>query len=489
MIQKLFNRLGIYSKKQISTAAGRTYARGFDAAATSRLFSSWTTTNRTLDYDLKNDLRAVRARSRELSINNDYARKYLKACVTNIIGKNGIGFQSKVKDPGGDFDKMANDLIESAWKAWGSVACVDGQLSWLDIQRMSVESMVRDGEILIRKVRGYDNKFNFALQLIEADCLDETHNEELSNGNKIRMGIEFDAWEKPIAYYILAKHPGDGLYAYQGTDYARIPANEIIHLYNKERPAQSRGFPWMVSAMQRLNMLHGYEESELVSARVSAGKMGFFTSPDGDAPGTVVNEKDDNGDFIEDAEPGTFQPLPEGYKFEPWDPTHPSGNFKPFIEAVLRGAAAGLGITYHTLSGDLTGVNYSSGRLGSLDERDFWLVNQKLIISRLCAGVFGDWLDMAILTEAIPLPYRKIEKFNAPAWQARQFDWVDPLKDIKAQIMAVKAGLKTHSEVAGEQGQDFQEIVEQLAWEYKLMKDKGLLEYLESKEKKNVKEN
>ena len=35
--------------------------------------------------------------------------------------------------------------------------------------------------------------------------------------------------------------------------------------------------------MANIKLLNGYLEAEIVSARVSASKMGFFVSPDGDA--------------------------------------------------------------------------------------------------------------------------------------------------------------------------------------------------------------
>jgi lambda family phage portal protein len=472
-ISMILNKVGLYTKTQTK----RIFARGFDAAVKDRLSFSWGTTNTTLDYDLKKDLRNVRARSRDLAVNNDYARKFLKVCVSNIIGKKGIGFQSKVKDANGEFDKAANDKIELAWNDWGKNCCVDGMTTWLEVQKICVESMARDGEIIIRHVKGYNNKFGYALQLIESDHLDEDMNQTLPNGNEIRMGIEFNKDNRPVNYYLLVKHPGDGNYSIggKGKTYKVIPADEISHIFSKERVSQSRGFPWMASAMKRLNMLHGYEESELVAARISASKMGFYTKPDNSLPGEVADYKDSNGDFVDEVEPGKFTTLPMGYDFKEFDPTHPTGNFDPFTKSILRGAAAGLNIQYHTLSGDLTSVSFSSIRSGTIEERDNWRTIQYMLIDKLCVPVFDVFLEMALLTQVIPLPYYKIDKFNAPAWQPRQFDWVDPEKDINANVTAINARLKTRSDVAGEQGKDFEEIIDQLAWEEKLIKDKGLM--------------
>ena len=86
---------------------------------------------------------------------------------------------------------------------------VNQRQSWLDIQRVVLRSVARDGSVLIRKVRGFDNEFRFALQVLEADLLDIDYNAQLKNGNKVRMGIELDKWERPVAYHILNGHKGD----------------------------------------------------------------------------------------------------------------------------------------------------------------------------------------------------------------------------------------------------------------------------------------
>ena len=77
-----------------------------------------------------------------------------------------------------------------------------------------------------------------------------------------------------------------------------------------------------------------------------------------------------------DAEAGSFGVLPPGYKFESWDPDYPHQNYENFVKARLRSIASGLGIAYHTLANDLSDVNFSSARAGTLEERDNWIVLQ-----------------------------------------------------------------------------------------------------------------
>ena len=101
------------------------------------------------------------------------------------------------------------------------------------------------------------NRNGFQLQLLEGDRLDFGFNDEkLKNGNEVRMGVELDRFRKPVAYHLLARHPND-LFVVKATR-ERIPAEQVIHPFISDRIAQTRGYPWMVSAMTRLQILGAY---------------------------------------------------------------------------------------------------------------------------------------------------------------------------------------------------------------------------------------
>ncbi len=445
--------------------------RTYNAGAINRLFADWVLSYKTADEEIKYNLKVMRARARNLVINNDYARKFKKMVGINVVGPKGIQLQSKVKDTNGQLDKDANDKIEAAWNEWNKKGNYDvtGTLSGLDGQRLFIETVAVDGEVIIRKVRGFDNPFGFALQFIEADHLDIDLNKELSNGNTIRMGIEFNKWNRPVAYHILTKHPGSSSI---GGKHERIPAEDIIHAYIKERITQSRGVPWLHSAMTRLQHIGAYEEAEVVASRAAAAKMGIIKTPTGTE--YTGDAEDEKGNIITELEPGVIEQLPKGWDFELINPTHPAGNFQPFMKSVLRGIASGLLVSYNSLAGDLESVNYSSIRAGFLEERDCWRVIQTWMIDNYCNEIFSDWLKMSMLTGAVDLPIAKFDKFAAPQWQPRTWAWVDPLKDAYADVIALENGLTSRTELAAEDGKDFEELLIQLQHEKELMSKYGL---------------
>ena len=455
--------------------------RSFYAGAIDRLTNSFKGVNLSVNESLKRDLDTMRHRSRQLSHDNDYGKKYINMVKTNVIGPKGVRLQVRSKSSDGQPDKLDNDAIEKAWKDWSQMrnCTVTKKASLLDVQRVSIAAVASDGECLIRFVTGAKYKYGFALQMIEADRLDTQLNKDsVEGGNRIVMSVELDQFDAPVAYYILTKHPSETTVTFGNRKYTRIPADQIIHLFMPERIAQARGIPWMHSSMRRLGMVGGYEEAELVAARAGASKMGFYYSETGEEyKGDDVAA---DGTLIQEAEPGTFEQLPQNVRFEAYDPQHPTGAYNYFLKGSLRGAAAGLNVAYTSLTGDLEAVNYSSIRTGLVDERENWKMLQGWFVEHCMDLIYERWLAAAltrglIVNDAnVKLPLHRKEKYMSVKWQTRGFAWVDPLKDQQANELAVANGHMTNSDAVASQGYDLEEIYETLAWENELAKKYGL---------------
>lgn len=456
--------------------------RAFAAAKQDNLTASFTGSSLSPDEALRRDLRMLRNRSRQLCMDNDYAKKFLHMTMANVVGVNGIKLQANTTWPDGEIDEQDNKAIESAFKSWSlpQNCSVTGQLSFRDAQRLFISTIARDGEVLVRHVRDSGRLFahGYAIQVIEGDHLDENYNVTLPNGNRIVMGVEVNKFGRPVFFHLFTRHPGDNAYLWGGKHYEKVPASEIEHCFICDRPGQKRGVPWMHTAIRRLNMLGGYEEAELVAARIGASSMGFYQTPDGNGatPTDMADDGQDYDDYdlVQEFEPGLMQTLPEGVSFQSFDPQHPTAAFADFTKAVLRGAASGLNVAYNTLANDLEGVNFSSIRSGVLEEREQWRVLQGWVIEQFCMPVYNRWLQMSLATQALPLPPSKIEKFRSVVWQPRGWDWVDPLKDSKANETGIANGTNTRAEVLAAKGKDLRETFEQLKYEQDLARELGI---------------
>jgi hypothetical protein len=451
--------------------------RNYAAAQVNRLTHGWSVHNSSANADIFRSLDKLRARSRLLAQNDEYVKRWLSMVCTNVVGPAGFRFQARVYNSPGQPDQLGNDAIEAAWQRWSKVCDVAGRSRLIDLLQINIKAVARDGECLIHLVRGAEagNPFGLALQLLDVNRLDTQLQRPESPGvNAIRMGIEVNRYNRPLAYWLRIKNPGDvygGVVAGASlSTHERFDAADIIHAFISDDAEQVRGVPWAHAAMMRLNNRGGYEEAAIIAARVGASKMGFFTTPDGQAEVLSTGKIDDGTEGDEqplamDADAGTFQSLPEGVQFTPFNPEYPTAMFADFIKANLRGTASGLGVAYHALANDLEGVSFSSIRSGTLEERDSWMVIQEWFVGAVMERIHGEFMAAALsfgqitMPNGSALPLAKREKFMAHTFQGRRWEWVEPRADIEADINAINAGLKSPQSVAAKLGLDYEDLL------------------------------
>lgn len=453
------------------------FKRSYAGANTGRLFADFITSSTSADAEIKDNIRLLRDRSRDLARNDPFIARYLNLMVSNVVGKAGIRVSSKARNDDNSLDIGANLLIERAWKEWSQIGncTVNERLTFLDCQKIFIETLCRDGEVLVRKVKDANSPFGFRIAFLEADHLDENKNStKLANGNSIKMGVEMNKGGKPVAYHLFKKHPYDNTYPKPAQEYIRVPADEIIHAYLPQRAEQTRGVSFIAPIIANMKMLNGYYEAEIVAARVGASKMGFITSPDGD--GYIGDgEQEDTFNPTMNAQAGVFEQLPAGMEFTSFDPNHPTTAFEAFTTSVLRSIASGLNISYHALSNDLTSVNYSSIRQGALEDRSMYQVYQQFVIDHFINPIFKSWLEMAISTGYINLPIGKFDKFaRSINYIPRSFAWIDPLKEMQSNILGLQNGTVTYSDISMAYGRDTEELFEQHQKEIELAKQYGI---------------
>lgn len=433
--------------------AVQTQERLYAGAEVGRLTADWNPINTSADAELVTSMRLLRGRCRQLVRDNEHAKNALRIIGNNIIGS-GIGMQALVKTASGKLVSRINDDIESAWQSWcAAESCHSAaRLSFADLEQVAIKSIARDGEVLIRKVKkafGKDNKIPFALEIIEADRLVDVYSQATApgTGNRIRMGVEIDDWDRPVAYWLYPVHPGDYQFStFVASRYLRVPADEMIQLYLIDRWPQTRGEPWFHTALKRLNNMGGYEEAEIVAARASASIMGLITSPETPEPDDI-----EGGERLTDLTPGTVHHLQPGEQFTGFAPTRPNASLEPFMRHMLRAVAAGVGCSYESLSRDYSQSNYSSSRLALLDDRDLWRMVQGWFIRNFRAQIHREWLEAAVLAgelSSIRDFFDNRRKYtDAVRFKPRGWSWIDPTKEVGAYKEAVRCGFMTVADV------------------------------------------
>lgn len=458
-------------------------SRMYAGAKVDRLMDGWIAGSTSADSEIFASLRTLRNRARALERDNDYAKQVVRLFKNNVVGQ-GIRMQAQVKmRRGGKMDDDTNDKLEAAFARWcrKETCSTSGRYSFTEIQQLVAASLPTSGEIMLRKVRRAfgGGRAPFALEAIEADQVVDNYNvARTTNGNAIKMGVELDEWARPIAYWMYPRHPGDYQFAGGPTPtnrYLRVPAEDIIHLYVKsDRPVMTRGVPGFHTALRRLNNMGGYEEAEIVAARASACIMGFIESADEDP---LAVDGVENGERVTDMSAGEIRELSPGEKFQGFTPNRPNTGMEPFMRFMLRGMAAGVGVSYESVSRDYSQSNYSSSRLALQDDRDNWRVLQDWLIADLCQHVYEEWLDAAVLAGDVALPTYESnpEPYRDVLWMPRGWGYIDPLKEVLADKAAVRSGFTSLSKVAADRGQDYEDILRQRKREVDLTEELKLV--------------
>ena len=468
-------------KLAVKVATGEVTKRYFEGASATRLTSDWGTTVTSADAELRNDVGALRSRWRQLERDNDYAARFLNLMSNNVIGPDGIQLVMHILDPNGKLDTKACGVVEAAWLKFSRKenCTISGLFTMNQVCDLALRSAARDGSILCQKIIGKEagNSFGFALKPMEADHLDRFYSGYAPNGNEVRLGVEYDKdsvgqKRKPVAYWITPRHPGDFI-GYSGNyTRRRVPAVEVIHLFRATRFEQSEGVPWGTSAMSGLNMLGGFQEAALVASRAGACQSGFIENETGEE--YLGDGVDSNGQPINQIEPGEIKSLPKGARYKANNPAYPHIGYGEYVQSVLRGISSGLGVSYMSISGDLNGTSYGSGRIGLLEEREMYRKIQNWFIDDFMLPIFGAWLPYAFLSGEIALPFAKFDKFNQPTWKARSWAWLDPLKDQEANLLAINNFLDSPQSILAKQGENPDKILNEIKEWQEMIKAKGL---------------
>ena len=178
------------------------------------------------------------------------------------------------------------------------------------------------------------------------------------------------------------------------------------------------------------------------------------------------DEPDEDGVVEASLEPGTMQRLKPGQDVRFAEPADAGSSYEGFFRNQLRAVATAAGVTYEQLSGDLTQVNYSSIRAGLLEfRRRCETIQHAVVVHQLCRPVWREWMRTAVLAGALDAPGFATDP--APhlvaKWIPQGWQWVDPEKEFKAVVLAIRAGLMSRSEAISAFGYDAEEIDREIA--------------------------
>lgn len=439
--------------KRAQARAALGVVMNYDAATTGRRASSWKASG--ADADAASARRSrIAAIARDMVRNTPLARRAEAVIAANVVG---MGIIPKVD---GGTKGQAASLTAAITAHLDTVAIdADGRQTLYGLQNLAVRTIVDAGEVLIRRrFRERRDGLPLALQLqvLEPDYIDTARIGPAENGNDIREGIEFDAIGRRVAYWLFDRHPGSVFRPVKTFASRRVSASEILHIYDQGRPGQMRGVSWFHAVAMRLQDLADGQDAQLMRQKIAACFAGFRTM---DGADEADNGTDEIGTTIT---PGTIRQLKPGETITFASPPGVEG-YDEFTRAVLREVAAGLGITYEALSGDLSKVNFTSYKAGriemDLNVRQWqWL----MLVPQMMEPI-GRWIVEQWAIENGVRPSRSLRL----TWTAPVRPLIDPAREIGALRDKVRAGFASRQgiirELGGDPAQVFAEQVEDAA--------------------------
>jgi len=444
--------------------------RSYDGARTDRRSNGWVAAGSSANSEILPQLSILRNRSRELVRNNPYASKAMRVLSSNRIG---TGIMATINDKS----------VAALWKKWIKACDADGQYDLYGLQKLISNTEAESGECLIRfRYRKMSDGLPvpLQLQLLEPDFIDTNKNEGLKNKGWIQNGIEFSPIGERVAYWLFNQHPGENIIN-TTIKSSRVPASDVIHSFDRKRPGQMRGVPVLAPVMMTAHNLNEFIEATLVR-KVAESCIAAVVETD-DENRSIGDESSDDQMRIEELIPGMVQYLSPGEKLTFTNPSTSQGDIG-YIRDRLREFAVGCpSLTYEQLTGDLSQVNYSSIRAGTLDARREieqwqWLSFIPSVLNRIMEK-FLDTAFAAGLIQTTEIDYD---------WTTPRFDWVDPLKDVQGEELELTMGLKTWSEAVRARGFNPDVLLEELKAEREKFKAAGI-EYPVKKEQSGFQSN
>lgn len=446
--------------KRARARAAFNVIRSYDAASKTRRTESWKATGADANKEALAALTTLRNRSREQVRNNVYARRIVQAISNNVIGT-GI-----VPTPM-DVSRAAEKRIMKTWNEWaGRRNCdYDGLLNFYGIQRLVVRTIVESGECLVVRRKVKDEKSPLRIQVLEPDFLDSVKNvPKTKEGGSIIQGVEFGADGTRKGYWMFKSHPGAGTGAVMTSEF--VKEEDVCHIFFVERPGQFRGIPWLSASMTRLKDFDDYEDAELVRQKIAACFTVFVQDMNPDA--SLDGGNAEAVDLASRVEPGIIEMLPPGKSVSFAQPPMTNG-YESYSRKILQGIAAGMGITYEAMTGDLTGVNFSSGRMGWLEQdRNFTDWQENMVIPMLCDRVW-DWFLNAFAILG------KTKEGTIASWTPPRRQMIDPVKETNALNLMVRNGFSSYSEAVRQLGYDPDDVMDEIQSDFAKFDEKGLI--------------
>lgn len=413
------------------------------------------------------DLVSLREDSQHMIRNNAIALGAIKTNITKVVGT-GLKVKAQIDREILNIDEEAADAWERAAEREFRLATesreidAERQLPFSLLQGLAFLKVLEDGDVLVNlpRFKRTGSPYSLKLQLIEAARL--CNEDRQVDTDRLSGGVEKDSYGAPVRYHICSRHPGNirawtytGLHALTWSKLEAFGRGTgqplVLHLYDKTRPGQSRGVPYLAPVIELIKQLGRYTDAEVMAAVVSGMLTVFVTNETGDpligTPTETTNPSDTTGMELGY---GSVLGLMPGEKVETVNPGRPNTAFDPFVQAVLRQIGVALELPFELLIKHFT-ASYSAARAALEEAWDYFQRRRHWLEVSFCQPVYEAIITEAIATGRLSAPGFFSDPLIRKGWLGSSWtgdapSQLDPVKEVEAAGKRIDLKLTTRAE-------------------------------------------
>lgn len=430
------------------------------------------------------------SRCRDAHRNQALARAVIERMKHNVVGV-GLRLQSHIDyETIGITSTDASRLertIEREFEKWSRTCDAERWGTFSQLQALALVSMLISGDVFINTpfINRGDSPYGLKIQVIEGDRVcNPSFGMDTAT---MRRGVELDAWNAPVAYQIMSEHPGDDLIGqYRWDRYQAFGSmtgrRRILHIFEKERPGQVRGVPYLAPVLEYFHLLNKYTDAEITAAVVSSMMTVFVKTEHGDPlPGqtpTTQNHTIGQNDQLA-MYPGGVVSLLTGESIDSTTPGRPNANYAPFVDSIfdLIGAALGWPAEFAMLR---FRNSYSSARAAILQAWKLVLYYRSMITEMLCQPILELFFDEMVargIFESTIYDQSARYAYTRASWIGPARGAIDENKEVSAARDRIELGISTRQQEAEElTGMDIVDVTKQLSEENRLRNELGVVQ-------------
>jgi lambda family phage portal protein len=374
-------------------------------------------------------------------------------------------YQSQSGDPAYD------SLIETYWHNWcENTADITGRRNFRMLVELGFRSALRDGDFGFYLVR---NGPKLQIQCIEADRIGDPNRVATQTEDDYVQGIRLNAFGQPVGYDIYKRDRKTTRYEFEVT----ADAQNFFLLSKPLRTDEYRSVSWLAPIVGPARDLYEMFAFERGAAKWAASIAGVITVTDPLAKAGAGSaglwdgvSKDANGNPTEQVQPNKLLRLKSNEGVTPFNPgARAAGAFAAYIEAALRDIAMGLNVPFGFF--DMSRFGGATVRLEAMQLQRLFERWQEILVTSVLNKIKRAVLSNAIALGELPAPPKGIN-FDNGRWQFGKHLTADTGYDTTANLELLQAGLKSASEIAGEEGYDFEDLIDQMVKEAIIVRDK-----------------